>query len=144
MRHYRRGSGDCCCCCCFDASIFHFTISDFSLLFSFRSYFAGIFMCTYSYMGFGHSPTHRFSSFVDLTTFNISGGVRGAFDDYGEEESTSTLPLFFFPFFLSFVERVCVLALCLGVIGIDTQKHGVQRVEDFCSCLLYTSPSPRD
>ena len=89
-------------------------------------------MCTYSYMGFGHSPTHRFSPFVDLTTFNRSGGVHGAFDDYGEEESTSTLPLFFFPFFLSFVERFCVLALCLGVIGIDTQKHGVQRVEDFC------------
>ena len=72
---------------------FFFLISDFDLLLLFFT-----FMCTYSYMGFGHSPTHRFSPFVDLTTFNRSGGVHGAFDDYGEEESTSTLPLFFFPF----------------------------------------------
>ena len=103
-----------------------------SCFFSFWPYFEGIFVCTYSYVGFGPSPTHRFSLFVDLTMFNGSGGVQGALPRLRRRGiNVGVAPLFSF-FFLSFVERACVLAPRLGVFGVDTQMRGVQWVWEFC------------
>ena len=72
-----------------------------SCFFSFWPYFEGIFVCTYSYVGFGPSPTHRFSLFVDLTMFNGSGGVQGALPRLRRRGiNVGVAPLFSFFFFV--------------------------------------------